>query len=109
MSQPAATAPSTPAASHPLPPGATPIPGAETIAVRLPPPADGDPDQPRILLQTPINVRSISLVVVAVLASVWALHWAAAVLIPLVLALLVTYALSPLVEFMARRKVPPTG
>ncbi|QHJ00802.1 AI-2E family transporter [Xylophilus rhododendri] len=88
-----------------LPPGATPIPGAEDFAVRLPPPADGDPDQPRILLQTPINVRSLSLVIVAGLASLWALHWAAAVLIPLVLALLVTYALSPIVETLARAGV----
>ena len=89
-----------------LPTGAIPIPGAEGIAWRLPEPADGDPDQPRILLQTPINVRSISLVVVAVLASLWALHWAAAVIIPLLLALLVTYALSPVVEALVRFKVP---
>lgn len=89
-----------------LPPGAQPIPGAEHYAVRLPEPEDGDPDRPRILLQTPINVRSISLVVVAALASFFALHWAAAVLIPLVLALLVTYALSPVVEIGVRLKIP---
>ncbi|WPB55059.1 AI-2E family transporter [Xylophilus sp. GOD-11R] len=89
-----------------LPPGAQPIPGAEDFAIRLPEPEDGDPDRPRILLQTPINVRSVSLVVVAALASLWALHWAAAVLIPLVLALLVTYALSPVVEIGVRLRIP---
>jgi predicted PurR-regulated permease PerM len=97
-----------PPGTHPesLPPGAIPIRGAETIALRLPEPADGDPDVPRILLQTPINVRSISLVVIASLASLLALRWAAPVLIPLLLALLVTYALSPIVEALARFQIP---
>ena len=94
------------ARSENLPPGAIPIRGAENIALRLPEPADGDPDVPRILLQTPVNVRSISLVVLASLASLLALRWAAAVLIPLLLALLVTYALSPIVEALARRSIP---
>ena len=111
MSSPAAPLESPPAAEQAhartdLPPGAVPIRGAETIALRLPPPADGDPDAPRILIQTPVNVRSISLVVLASLASLLALRWAAAVLIPLLLALLVTYALSPIVEALRRYRIP---
>ena len=91
---------------EPLPSGAVPIRGAETIALRLPEPPDGDPDAPRILLLAPVNVRSISLVVIASLASLAGLRWAAPVLIPLLLALLVTYALSPIVETLARFRIP---
>ena len=91
---------------EPLPSGAIPIRGAETIALRLPEPVDGDPDAPRIMLLAPVNVRSISLVVIASLASLLGLRWAAPVLIPLLLALLVTYALSPIVETLARFRIP---
>jgi predicted PurR-regulated permease PerM len=50
----------------------------------------------------PVDVRSASLVVLAVLASVFALQWGQAVFIPLMLSLLLTYALSPLVERLHR-------
>jgi predicted PurR-regulated permease PerM len=60
----------------------------------------------RILLQMPVDVRSASLVVLAVLASIFALRWAAAVFIPLMLSLILTYALSPLVDRLERMKVP---
>ncbi|RZI63315.1 MAG: AI-2E family transporter, partial [Variovorax sp.] len=50
--------------------------------------------------------RSAALVVLAVLAGVFALHWAAAVFIPLMLSLLATYALSPVVDRLERWRVP---
>lgn len=39
-------------------------------------------------LSTPINVRSVSLAVIAVLACIYVLHWASAVFIPLLLGLM---------------------
>jgi len=60
----------------------------------------------RILLHMPVDVRSAALVVLAVLAGVFALHWAAAVFIPLMLSLLATYALSPVVDRLERWRVP---
>src|SRR5437899_11263581 len=59
----------------------------------------------RVLLQTPVDVRSASLVVLAVFASVFALHWAAAVFIPLMVSLMLTYALSPVVDLLERWKI----
>jgi predicted PurR-regulated permease PerM len=56
--------------------------------------------------RTPIDPRSISLSVVAVLAVVFALHWAAEILIPLAISILVTYALNPIVTWMQNRKIP---
>ena len=60
----------------------------------------------RVLLHMPVDVRSASLVVLAVLASVFALHWAAAVFIPLMLSLLATYALAPVVDRLERWHLP---
>jgi predicted PurR-regulated permease PerM len=60
----------------------------------------------RVHLHMPIDVRSVSLAVLALLASVYALHWASAVFIPLLLGMMVSYALSPLVERLQRWRLP---
>ena len=54
----------------------------------------------------PIDVRSASLALLAALASVFALHWAAAVFIPLLLGVLLSYAMSPVVDRLQRWHVP---
>lgn len=65
-----------------------------------------EPAEPeRVLLHMPVDVRSASLAVLAVLGSVFALHWAAAVFIPLLVSLMLTYALSPLVDLLERWKI----
>ena len=72
-----------------------------------PPDLDSAVNEPtRTLLQGPVDVRSASLAVLAMLASVYVLHWAGAVFIPLLLALLFSYALSPAVDRMERWHVP---
>ena len=53
---------------------------------------------PRVLLQMPVDVRSIALGVLAVLGCVFALRWAAALFIPLMGSVLLTYALAPAVD-----------
>jgi predicted PurR-regulated permease PerM len=63
-------------------------------------------EPPRVLLQMPVDVRSISLVVMAALASVLMLRWASAVLIPVMVGLLFSYGLSPVVDWLANRKIP---
>ena len=63
-------------------------------------------DRPPVLLHMPVSIRSLALVVLAVFVTIYALHWAAAVFIPLMISLLLTYALSPAVEWLARRRVP---
>jgi len=68
-------------------------------------PASALPPEPAVL-QTPVDVRSVSLAVLAVLASVFALRWGAAVFIPLMVSLLLTYALAPLVGRLQRWHLP---
>jgi len=63
-------------------------------------------DPPETTVPMAVNVRSLSLAVLAVLATVFMLRWASAVLIPLMLGLVLSYALTPLVDVMARRRLP---
>ncbi|MDB5856461.1 MAG: putative rane protein, partial [Ramlibacter sp.] len=73
----------------------------------VPTPAPVDPrDPPRVLLHMPVDIRSMSLVVLTVLAILAALRWASAFFIPLMVGLVFSYALSPVVEWLAHRKVP---
>jgi predicted PurR-regulated permease PerM len=50
----------------------------------------------------PATVRSGWLVVLAVVAALYALHWSAPVLIPIMLGVLISYAFSPIVNFMEK-------
>jgi len=93
--------PTEPVAEPPQPAAAEPEPEPPAPAPEPPAPA-----RERLLLHMPVDVRSASLVVLAVLASVFALQWGQAVFIPLMLSLLLTYALSPLVELLHRWKLP---
>ena len=63
-------------------------------------------EPPRVLLHMPVDIRSVSLVVLATLASVFALHWASAIFIPVMVGLLFSYALSPVVDWLKLRHVP---
>ena len=69
--------------------------------------ANATPRQPeRVLLHMPVDVRSLSLGLLATLACVFMLHWASAVFIPLMLGLTFSYALAPLVDRLERWHVP---
>ena len=54
----------------------------------------------------PVNIRSLSLLLLAVFASLFVLHWAKAVFVPLLLGLIFSYALSPIVNWLEARRVP---
>lgn len=63
---------------------------------------------PPVLLEPrpPADVRSISLVILTVLAVIFTLHWAKAVFIPLLLGVMISYALSPLVSLAQKWHLP---
>ena len=54
----------------------------------------------------PVDVRSLSLALLALFASIAVLHWASAVFIPVALSVLMTSALSPVVSVLQRWHVP---
>jgi predicted PurR-regulated permease PerM len=68
--------------------------------------AEANAEAARPVVDVPVNVRSIALAVLAVLASVAALHWARELLVPLLLGVIFSYALSPLVDRLVRWRVP---
>lgn len=59
-----------------------------------------------VQLHMPVDVRSLSLGLIAVLLSIFALHWARAVFIPVLMGLLFSYALAPLVDRLERVRLP---
>lgn len=57
-----------------------------------------------------INVRSMALIVLTGIATLYFIDWAQAVLLPLVVAVLISYALDPLVSVLDRLRIPrPLG
>jgi predicted PurR-regulated permease PerM len=84
----------------------------ETIAPEAPDAPVSDPeavvlsDTARVMLHMPVDIRSVSLAVLAMLASIFVLHWAKEVFIPVMLSVLFSYALSPVVNWMELKRVP---
>ena len=64
------------------------------------------PEPERLHLKMPVDVRNMSLVVLAILASLFVLNWARAVFIPVMLSILFSYALSPPINWLETRHVP---
>jgi predicted PurR-regulated permease PerM len=64
------------------------------------------PELERVLLHMPVDIRNMSLVVLAGLAFLFVLHWAKAVFIPVMVGVLFSYALSPVVNWLETKRVP---
>jgi predicted PurR-regulated permease PerM len=76
---------------------------AETAAAAEPAP----PPQPEpIAIQMPVDVRSAALTVLAVLATILVLQYAQSMIIPIVLGLLISYAVEPVVARLTKWHVP---
>ena len=79
-------------------PDATGVPPPE-----LPSEVLTQPDKAPTPAAAPVAVRSVALIVLALLAGIFMLSWAQAVLVPLLLGLTFSYALTPLVNRVERR------
>jgi predicted PurR-regulated permease PerM len=62
--------------------------------------------QDEIVARMPVGIRSISLTIIAAFAFVLFLQYAVSVLVPIVLGVLISYALSPLVSGLVKLRVP---
>lgn len=78
---------------------------AAAAAPDAPPPPD-DPGHPRAGLHSPVDVRNAALAVIAVIACLFAMQWAKALLIPILLGVMLSYALAPVVNQLQRWHVP---
>ena len=70
------------------------------------PPKTAAREPQHVVLHMPVDVRSAALVVLAALAVLAVLRWAQAFFIPLMLGLVFSYALSPVVDWLHRRRIP---
>src|SRR5436853_3887735 len=70
---------------------------------------DDKPSRFRIaeLLQKPFDIRSLALTGLFILAVFYTMYFMRAILLPIVLALLLSYLLRPIVRGFARIKIPP--
>ena len=59
-----------------------------------------------LVLRIPVDVYSFSLALLAVLAVIFVLHWARAIFIPLMLGIMISYALSPPVNLLQKWRIP---
>jgi predicted PurR-regulated permease PerM len=70
-------------------------------------PLPHDPEDPsHVLLRGPTEVRSVALIVLAVLGVLATLKWASAFFIPVMIGFMFSYALSPIVNFLERLRIP---
>ena len=76
--------------------------------VREPRRQEGDTPAEARTIELPLGIRSVALSVLAALAVVLMLHEAASVLIPIVLAVLISYAVDPMVLGLARARLSRT-
>ena len=73
------------------------------------PPTEGAPGEPPpvvVDVEAPVGVRNLPLAVLAVIAVVLLLQYASSVFIPIVIAILISYSLSPSVTVLQKRGVP---
>ena len=82
------------------------VPADSQAEADSPPEPEPEAEPKRVLLHMPVDIRSMSLVVLAIFASLFVLHWAKAVFVPVMLGILFSYALSPIVNWMERRHIP---
>ena len=74
------------------------------------PPSEGAPGEPPpvvVDVEAPAGIRNLPLAVLAVIAVILLLQYASAVFIPVTIAILISYALSPPVTSLHKRGVPP--
>ncbi len=64
------------------------------------------PEPERLMLHMPVDIRSMSLMLLAALGLLFLLHWAKAVFIPVMMSILFSYAFSPVINWMETKRVP---
>jgi len=87
--------------------GRSTVPDEKQPAVARPQPGEPETPSPEpVAVRMPVDIRSAALTVLAVLATILVLQYAQAMIIPIVLGLLISYALEPIVARLTRWRVP---
>src|SRR4051795_9935972 len=94
-----ATHESTPTGTRGIEPATHPLPPTEG--------APGEPPPVVVDVDAPVGVRNLPLAVLAVIGVILLLQYASSVFIPVVIAILISYALSPPVTSLQRHGIAP--
>lgn len=78
----------------------------EAAADAVPAQAADANEPPHVVVHLPVDIRSMALVVLTVIALLAVLRWAQAFFVPLMLGLVFSYALSPVVDVLQRWRIP---
>ncbi len=79
----------------------------DTVLEAVPPPEHIDPNEPpQVVLHPHADPRNLALGVLATIAVLAVLRWGSAFFIPLMLGFVFYYALAPVVEALARARIP---
>lgn len=81
-----------------------PEPDSDAGNRQSPAPSESQDETP--VVPVDVSIRSVALTVLATVAGVYLLHWAQQVFVPVVLAILISYALEPLVRSLVKVRVP---
>jgi predicted PurR-regulated permease PerM len=65
-----------------------------------------DKEPPKAEIDPRVNVRAVTLTLIAAAATMYVLHWAREMFIPIVVGILISYALEPVVAWLTRMKLP---
>jgi predicted PurR-regulated permease PerM len=84
----------------------TPVLPSASADVVAAPAAPGAEARAPLIIRAPIDIRSVALSVMAVLAVVLVLQYARSVFIPIVLGVLISYTLAPIVAWLQLARVP---
>ena len=66
----------------------------------------GGQEPQSVVMHLPVNVRNASMVVIAIMITVFILSWAKAVFVPILLAVMASYALTPIVDRLQQWRIP---
>lgn len=94
-----------------IPPGSGDNPALKPDEATPEPPALAAPRADRsgrepLLLHMPVSVRSLSIVLIAAILTLYALQWAKELVVPILFGIMVSYALTPIVDRLERLRVP---
>jgi predicted PurR-regulated permease PerM len=74
------------------------------------PPSEAEVNGPLVVdVDAPVGVRNVPLMVIAVVLAILLLKYAGSVFIPVVIAILISYTLSPSVVALERHRIPPAA
>ena len=100
---PTAATPSSP--SEPALPAHAPAAEPHSTATRSED-AAASAAQQRLMLHMPVDVRSASIALIALIVSLYALQWSKEIVVPILGGVMMSYALTPIVDRMERWKLP---